>query len=95
MTTAPHPWRRLARLITGWIFVLLGIAGLFLPILQGVLFLLIGFTLLSAASPRIRLWRVRLGARYPALRENQEKALAWLRRQRARFGRGGPPSSPS
>lgn len=31
----------------GWIFIILGIFGLFLPFLQGVLFLIIGFYLLS------------------------------------------------
>jgi hypothetical protein len=31
----------------GWVFIILGILGLFLPILQGILFLIIGFYLLS------------------------------------------------
>jgi uncharacterized protein len=35
-------------LLTGWGFVLLGIAGLLLPVLQGVLFLLIGLVILSS-----------------------------------------------
>ena len=85
--------RRIALLVTGWLFIVLGIAGLFLPILQGILFLLVGLALLSLGSPRIRLLRMRLGRRYPALREGEEKARAWLKRQRGRFfprgGRGG------
>lgn len=94
MSTPSHPWRRLVRLIAGWAFVLLGIAGLFLPILQGVLFLFVGIALLSAASPRVRLWRIRLGIRYPAFRAGQEKARTWMARQRARFGRKGRSASP-
>ena len=39
--------RRLV-LLTGWGFILLGLAGLFLPILQGLLFLLIGLVILSS-----------------------------------------------
>src|SRR5712664_2987164 len=35
-------------LITGWIFISLGIAGLVLPLLQGVLFLLVGLSILSS-----------------------------------------------
>jgi len=35
-------------LLTGWGFVLLGIAGLVLPILQGVLFLVTGLVILSS-----------------------------------------------
>ena len=35
----------------GWIFMVLGVLGLVLPILQGILFLAIGMVLLS--SPRL------------------------------------------
>jgi uncharacterized membrane protein YbaN (DUF454 family) len=31
--------KRVAMLVVGWAFILLGIAGLFLPVLQGILFL--------------------------------------------------------
>ena len=34
----------------GWIFLVVGVLGLFFPILQGILFLLIGFILLSRES---------------------------------------------
>jgi len=40
-------WKRIAIIIVGWVFIALGIAGLFLPILQGILFLLIGLVILS------------------------------------------------
>jgi uncharacterized membrane protein YbaN (DUF454 family) len=43
-----------SKLFLGWIFIVLGVAGLFLPILQGVLFLLLGFTLLSSESRWLR-----------------------------------------
>ena len=33
--------------VLGWLFLGLGVAGLFLPVLQGVLFLLVGVYLLS------------------------------------------------
>ena len=65
----PRTWRRLAVWVTGWFCIFLGILGLFLPILQGILFLLIGLFILSLVSPRIRLFRQRLRAkarsRYP------------------------------
>jgi uncharacterized membrane protein YbaN (DUF454 family) len=65
----PRTWRRLALWVTGWFCIFLGILGLFLPILQGILFLLIGLFILSLVSPRIRLFRQRLRAkarsRYP------------------------------
>lgn len=40
--------KRIMILFVGWTFILLGIAGLFLPILQGVLFLLVGLMILSS-----------------------------------------------
>jgi uncharacterized membrane protein YbaN (DUF454 family) len=48
--------KRVAIHIAGWSFILLGVAGLFLPILQGILFILVGLFLLSSVSP----WAARL-----------------------------------
>ena len=39
--------RHAAILIAGWGFILLGVAGLLLPILPGVLFVLLGLAILS------------------------------------------------
>ena len=65
--------------ILGWGFVILGFAGLFLPILQGVLFLLVGLFLLSMALPRARLVRQRLGKRFPKLKKGIDDAERWLK----------------
>src|SRR3546814_5699984 len=54
------PLKRFLILGFGWAFVLLGFAGLFLPFLQGILFLLVGLYLLSLESARARLLRPRL-----------------------------------
>lgn len=43
----PTSWKRIAIIIIGWVFIALGIAGLFLPVLQGILFLLVGLVILS------------------------------------------------
>ncbi len=65
----PRSWRRFLLWVAGWFCIFLGILGLFLPILQGILFLLIGLFILSLVSPRIRLLRRKLRAkaraRYP------------------------------
>ena len=83
-------------LTLGWIFIFLGILGLFLPILQGILFLCIGVLLLSSESPRMRLFIIKLGRRYPKLRvaltAAKGKARAW--RDRFRVGRKPPQSGP-
>ena len=63
-----HVVLRVARQIAGWAMIALGVIGLFLPILQGFLFLAIGALLLA---PYVRAFR-RLSAwvhkRYPHLR---------------------------
>ncbi len=40
--------KKIGILLIGWAFILLGIAGLFLPVLQGILFLVIGLFILSS-----------------------------------------------
>jgi uncharacterized membrane protein YbaN (DUF454 family) len=57
--------KRILLEITGWVFIVLGIAGLFLPVLQGILFLLIGLTILSAEYHWARRWIVKLRERFP------------------------------
>ena len=52
--------KRIAIQILGWLFVLLGIAGLVLPVLQGILFLMIGFYLLSREYHWAQRWMEKL-----------------------------------
>ena len=59
--------KRIAILALGWAFILFGIVGLFLPILQGILFLLIGLALLSIESETARRILHKVRARYPGL----------------------------
>ncbi len=76
--------KRIAVLTLGWLFILFGIVGLFLPILQGILFLLIGLALLSTESEIARRLLERLRARFPRLSEHIEiaevRALRWWNR---------------
>jgi len=64
----------------GWIFIGLGIIGLFLPLLQGVLFILVGLYLLSRESIRARRLLARLRERYPALSRQLESTRLRVRR---------------
>ncbi len=47
--------KRILVLITGWSFLLFGLVGLFLPFLQGLLFMLIGIIILSSQYAWARL----------------------------------------
>jgi len=60
----------------GCIFLVLGVLGLFLPILQGLLFLFVGLILLAKAQPRFRLLKMRLKKRYPRCADTFEAAEA-------------------
>lgn len=76
-------WKRLLILVSGWFFIFLGILGLFLPILQGILFLAIGSYLLSLESPWVRMKLLQFQRRYPKLGATLEEA----RLRAARYAR--------
>ncbi|HEY7402298.1 MAG TPA: PGPGW domain-containing protein [Candidatus Angelobacter sp.] len=58
--------KRLALIVAGWLLLFLGAAGLFLPVLPGILFLLIGLSILSVEYDWARRWVVALRQRFPA-----------------------------
>jgi uncharacterized membrane protein YbaN (DUF454 family) len=60
----------------GWGFVVLGILGLVLPVLQGILFLLIGLSLLSQQSPWAARILHRLRERFPAVAQKYSEGIA-------------------
>ena len=70
-------------------FIVLGIIGLFLPILQGILFLLIGFILLSRESEWAQRRLEMLKTRYPRFAEKYDAAEAAADRLWNRITRNG------
>ena len=74
-------WLRILVITTGWLFVLLGIAGIFLPILQGGICLAIGFALLSIGSQSVHLWLRRMFGRWPGLWRRLEKLRRRIHRK--------------
>ena len=66
------------KLVFGWIFLSLGIAGLVLPFLQGILFIAIGLWLLSHELEWAHRKREWLLNRFPAMRPRIERAEAYL-----------------
>ena len=87
--------KRIVVLGVGWMFILLGLAGLFLPILQGVLFLFIGLIILSTEYVWAHHLLRRLRERFPGLAKHadhaKERAHAWLRRISGRTPDSGSP----
>lgn len=76
--------KRVLILIVGWGFLVLGIAGLFLPVLQGVLFILIGLIILSSEYVWAHHLLAKLRERFPKVAnladQASEKAKGWLER---------------
>jgi len=70
--------------IIGWFFVLFGIIGLFLPILQGILFITIGLAILSSRSELIKRFLKYLEGRFPHQYEQmevwKEKISHWFKK---------------
>jgi uncharacterized membrane protein YbaN (DUF454 family) len=60
--------------IIGWSFIALGILGLFLPILQGILFLLVGLFVLSSVSPWAERLLHKLRKRFPKISKSFDEA---------------------
>lgn len=79
--------QRILVLILGWALVILGVIGLFVPILQGVLFLLLGLWILSHESHWAHRCLLKLRLRFPAadrkLKDLQKKIkqTRWFRKQ--------------
>ena len=71
--------------VVGWGFILLGIAGLFLPILQGVLFLLVGLFILSSVSPWAARLLDRIRKRFPRISNQFDQAKSKSKSVQARI----------
>ena len=75
---------RIALLIVGWLVVILGLAGLLLPGLQGILLLMLGAAILSVASDTVHRSLERLLERRPRIRDRLNDLRSRLRRKLGR-----------
>ena len=75
-------------LLAGWTFIVLGIAGLFLPVLQGILFLMIGLIILSSEYAWAHRLVEKVKARFPKAAAHfdqaSERARVWMKQTSTR-----------
>lgn len=71
--------------VLGYGFLVLGVVGLVLPVLQGILFLIIGLILLSRSTSWAENMLGRIKAKYPKLAETIGKAEDFAERLEERF----------
>ena len=81
--------KRILVVIAGWSFILLGIVGLFLPFLQGLLFILIGIIILSSQYAWARRLMAKLRQRVPKIARLADQAAIKAKALLKRFSRPG------
>ena len=64
---------RAVLMFTGIAFLILGIIGLFLPILQGIIFIIIGIYILSLTSLTFKSWVDHHMGKYPRVKHVYDK----------------------
>ena len=84
--------RHVIRHALGWLFLVLGIAGCFLPILQGILFLGVGIWLLADYIPWFAKLRDYLKRRFPRAHHTVESFKEKAKKQWTRRRKKEPPS---
>jgi uncharacterized protein len=72
-------FKRVALLVAGWMFLVLGAAGLIVPVLPGVVFLLLGLSFLSLEYAWARRWNSHLLRRFPAADRKLQNMLDKVR----------------
>ncbi len=78
--------KRWMALAAGWGFLLLGFVGLFLPVLQGILFIMIGLVILSSEYIWASNLLGKVSSRFPTaaarMQQATDKARSWMGRGR-------------
>lgn len=70
--------KRYSLMAAGWALLPLGVLGLFLPVLPGVLFLIIGLSILSVEYEWARRWMNALRSRFPGTDKKLQGIIARL-----------------
>lgn len=65
-------WLRVVVLLVGWVVLLVGVAGLVLPGIQGVLTIILGAAILSVASETAHRWTRQCLQRWPKAHDRVE-----------------------
>lgn len=72
--------KKIFHLLLAAVLILVGITGLVLPVLNGLIFLLLGFILLSFESPYVEAHLSKLAHRNTVLGGWYEKLNTWMRK---------------
>jgi uncharacterized protein len=70
--------KRAGIIVAGWLFIVLGVIGLFLPIMQGLLFIFIGLLILSSEYVWAHKLLQKLRARFPRVARLERRVRGWF-----------------
>ncbi len=79
LTPRPSLVKKALIITAGVLLILLGIVGLFLPFLQGLLFIFIGLSIVATQVPLVKGWMNRLEARFPGPHRHARRAGRWCK----------------
>jgi len=82
ITKSQNPLRRIAVVALGWILILGGIVGLFLPIIPGVVLIVIGALLVKPQWAWARRMLEKCRVRFPVLAPAFRRFSAWMRQEK-------------
>ncbi len=68
-----NPYLRYSLIGLGILFLILGVIGLVVPIMQGILFIVIGLYILSVSSKRFEAWLAAKLSKFPRLKSQYDK----------------------
>lgn len=94
ITKTQKPLQRIAVVALGWIFILGGVVGLFIPILPGGALIFAGALMLSPQSNWLRRALEKCRVRFPFLERTFNRFSAWGESGQSRF-RNNPDDSGS
>ena len=70
--------KRYSLMAAGWALLPLGAVGLFLPVLPGVMFLIVGLSILSVEYEWARRWMTALRSRFPGTDKKLQAIISRL-----------------
>jgi uncharacterized protein len=73
---------KLLRIVFGLFFFALGFAGLFLPVLQGILFIIVGLLLIAPYNRTIRRWVGLFQTKHPYLYDRAHSMMSKFKRKK-------------
>jgi uncharacterized membrane protein YbaN (DUF454 family) len=77
ITESQRPFRRIAVIVLGWVLILLGIAGLVLPVVPGAVLIVVGALMVNPQLAGLRRMLEKCRVRFPVVAPAFKRFSAW------------------